>query len=170
MLLAAPTTTQLFTGVLMLLVLSLHLYTLSISAGRGKNALKKAYLQKALALIDSEMELFMLKIRHPEQFIQSEPTFKSDLHIVPNKSGFGIIGLVEIAFALSLSGFILAADGKPASLTQIARVFEQAFNVSFGNVRERKAQIFRRKSCDRTKTLNNLKTCIDREYIKCNNS
>ena len=110
----------------------------------------------------------MLKMHHPEQFIQSEPAFKSDLHIVPNKSGFGIIGLVEIIFALSLSGFILAVDGKPASLTQIARVFEHAFNVSFGSVRERKAQIFRRISCDRTKTLNILKTCIDREYIKRN--
>ena len=71
-------------------------------------------------------------------------------------------------FALSLSGFILGADGKPAPLIQIARVFEHAFNVSFGNVRERKAQIFRRISCDKTKTLNILKTCIDREYIKHN--
>ena len=108
----------------------------------------------------------MLKIHHPEQFIQSEPTFKSDLHIVPNKSGFGIIGLVEIVFALYLSGFILAADGKPAPLAQIARVFEQAFNVSFGNISARKSEIFKRISCDRTKTLNLLVNHIKREYIK----
>ena len=110
----------------------------------------------------------MLKIHHPEQFIQSEPAFKSDLHIVPKTSGFGIIGLIEIVFALFLSGFILAADGKPASLTQIARVFEQAFNVSFGSIRDRKCEIFRRISCDRTKTLNLLVNCIKREYIRKN--
>ena len=108
----------------------------------------------------------MLKIKHPEQFVQSEPTFKSDLHIIPKTSGFGIIGLIEIVFALYLSGFILAANGKPASLTQIARVFEKAFNVRFGDVSDRKGEIFKRISCDRTKTLNILVNCIKREDIR----
>ena len=109
-----------------------------------------------------------MRIEHPKQFIDQEPTFKSDLYIKPNTSGFGIIGLIEIIFALFLSGFVFASNGAPASFAQITRIFEQAFNVNLGNAHDRRAQIFRRKSGDITKALNKLTSCIEREYIKYN--
>ena len=112
------------------------------------------------------MELFMLKIRHPEQFVQSEHTFKSDLHIVPGSHDLGIIGLVEIAVALHLSGHILGPDGKPAPLVKIGRVFEQAFNVSFGDIYIKRNTLFNRKGYNLTKALDKLRTCLIKEEHK----
>ena len=112
----------------------------------------------------------MLKIRHPEQFIQSEPAFKSDLHIVPGSHDLGIIGLLEIAVALYLSGHILGPDGKPAPLVKIGRVFEQAFNVDFGKIHDRQMALFNRKRYNLTKALDMLRTCLNKKGIKVNES
>ena len=130
---------------------------------------KEIYLSKTLALIDSELKLFRMKIKHPEQFTQStEPTFKSDLHIVPKSHDLGIIGLLEITVALHLSGHILGSDGKPAPLTQISRVFEHAFNVSFGNIYDRRIALFNRKRSSLTKALDRLQECLEEERRKQN--
>lgn len=58
---------------------------------QGENALKFAYLQKALNSVNSELRLLNLRIRYPEQFRPSnQPTFQSDLYIVPKSKGLGI--------------------------------------------------------------------------------
>ena len=118
-----------------------HLFT-----GRGENALKKAYIQKAIAFINSEQELLCLKIRHPEQFRQAgEPTFKSDLHIIPKSKGLGIIALAEIVIALFLTKQVFQRNGKPAHLIQIADAFEKVFNCSFGSIYDQQEKVFDRK-------------------------
>jgi len=44
--------------------------------------LKSIYLQKALAIVDSELDLLHLKIQYPDQFLQVEQSvFESDLYI-----------------------------------------------------------------------------------------
>jgi hypothetical protein len=73
--------------------------------------------------------------KHPEQFQQlDQPTFESDLYIVPKSKGLGIVGLAEIVVALFLTKRIFQRDGKPAHLNQIAYAFEKMFNYSFGSI------------------------------------
>lgn len=132
--------------------------------GRGKNALKFAYLQKALLLIKSELELLNLKIRYPEQFRHSnQQTFVSDLYIIPKSKGLGIIGIAEIVVCLFLSKEIKARDGKPVPLIRIAKVFELAFNLNFGDIYDKQDALFRRKPYNLTKALDYLKSVIQRE-------
>jgi hypothetical protein len=132
--------------------------------------LKKAFIQKAIAFLDSELELLNLKIRHPEQFQPSNPkTCKSELYIVPKSKGLGIIGMAEIVAGLHLSGEITGSDGKPVPLIQIANTFEQAFNFSFGNIYDKLDTIFNRKPYNLSKALDILRSAIVREDRKRNN-
>ena len=146
--------------------MNLPLWNQSFGTGRGKNAPDNIYLRKAINLIDFQLELLRMKVEHPEQFISSEPTFKSDLYIKPKSHDLGIIGLVEIVVALSLSGHVLGTDGKPAPLIKIAKVFEQAFNVSFGNIYIKRGTLFNRKGYNLTKTLEKLIECLRNEDKK----
>lgn len=124
--------------------------------------MKKAYIQKAIAFINSEQELLCLKIRHPEQFRQAgEPTFKSDLHIIPKSKGLGIIALAEIVIALFLTKQVFQRNGKPAHLIQIADAFEKVFNCSFGSIYDQQEKVFDRKPFNRTKAIDFLRNHFD---------
>lgn len=126
--------------------------------------MKLAYLQKTLALINAERELLDLKIRYPEQFRQShQPTFQSNLYIIPKSKGLGIIALAEIVVALFLSKKVYQEDGQPAHLNQIAYVFEKMFNFSFGSIYDQQEQVFLRKPFNRTKALDFLRNLIIRK-------
>ena len=112
------------------------------------------FLHKALSFLDSELELLRLRIQYPEQFSEPNPRqFVSDLYIIPKSEDLGILGLVEIALSLHLSGEIVGKNGKPAPLIQIARAFEQAFNTSLGKFYKKKIAIFDRKPCNHAKGL-----------------
>ncbi len=141
--------------------------------GRKKNVLKKAYLPKTLAFIDSETELLHLRIRHPEQFHKPEQTFKSDLYIIPKSKGLGIIGFVELTVALFLLGEIYTKTGKHASLSDIAKAFELMFNFSFGCIYKKRIALFDRKPYNLTKLLDSLKNLLlkeNRNKMKNNDS
>lgn len=131
---------------------------------------KFTYLQKALAILNSELELFNLKIRYPGQFQQSEPaTFESDLYILPKSKDLGIVALGEIVIALFLSKKVFQQNGKPAYLNQIAFAFEKVFNCSFGSIYNQQEKVFDRKPFNRTKALDFLRNLIlrkDKEVIK----
>lgn len=137
--------------------------------GRGENALKKTYLRKTLTFIDSETKLLYLEIRYPEQFLQPDQTFKSELYIVPKSKGLGIIGMAEIVVSLFLSGEVKDKSGKAVSLTLLAKTFEQAFNFSFGSIYDKQDALFRRKPFNLTKTLDSLKSLILRKDNTINN-
>jgi len=131
-----------------------------------KDILKNIFLQKALSFVKHELDLLLLKIQYPDQFSQPLATHKSDLYIIPKSSNLGIIGLAEIVVGLHLSENILGADGKPAPLIRIARVFEQSFNVSFGDIYDKQEALFNRKPNNRTKALNLLRDCIKEKDSK----
>ena len=147
-------------------MLSLSHWIISFDTGRKKNVLKNIYLHKALNLIKSLFRFLQMKVEYPEQFTTTEPTFKSDLHIMSGSHDLGIIGLAEIAVSLHLSGKILGPDGKPASLTSIAKALEQTFNVSFGNIYNKRLALFNRKRYNQTKTLDMLKAYLIKEGSK----
>jgi hypothetical protein len=104
----------------------------------------------------------MLKIKHPEQFIQSEPTFNSGLR-VSKSSELGLIGFFEVAFSFFLSNNILGPDRNPANLSLITRAFEMIFNIKFGDLSKKKEAIFSRAERNRTKALNQLIGFIEKE-------
>lgn len=98
--------------------------------GRGKNALKNLYIHKVLSLIDAELELLNLKIKHPEQFnLPVHAEFKSDLYVIPKSKDLGIIGIAEIVIGLFLQGEITGKNGKPVSEACLA-VASSSFSIS----------------------------------------
>lgn len=108
--------------------------------------------------------MFILKIRHPEQFRQShQPTFESDLYILPKSKDLGIVALGEIVIALFFSKKVFQRNGKPAHLNQIANAFEQIFNCSFGSIYDQQEKVFDRKPFNRTKALDFLRNLIIRK-------
>ena len=135
-----------------------------IKMGRGKNALKNLYIHKALSLIGAELELLNLKTTHPEQFNSPVSTeFKSDLYVLPKSKELGIIGIAEIILALFLLGKIVEENGTPVPKIQLARGFEQLFNLKFGSIYDKIGKVFTRKPYNLTKTLDALRNTITRE-------
>ena len=133
----------------------------------GKNALKLAYLQKTLLLIDSELELLNLKIRYPESFQQPEqPIFKSMLSLIPKSPNLGIMGLTEILTSLRLLEGIEDDTGKNPSIIAFSNIFEQAFGCVFNDIYDCQGELFKRKPCNLTKTLDAMKTALTKEYNK----
>lgn len=136
---------------------------------RKKNALKSAYFQKALAIINVELELLNLKIQYPEQFKpRDQEAYQSHLYILPKSKGLGIIGFVELVLGLSLLGEIYTKNGSLATLTDIAKAFEQMFNFSFGSIFKKRIALFERKTCNLTRLLDNLKSLLIKESQKQN--
>ena len=129
----------------------------------------KMYFRKTLSLIESELDLLQLKILHPKQFINcnSQP-LKSNLYLTPKSKNLGVIGIAEIVIALYLSEEIISSDGKPVPLIQLANIFENMFNFSFGTVYDKQDAIFNRKPYNITKALDYLRTTIIREDKKRN--
>lgn len=110
------------------------------------------------------MSLIRLRIEYPEQFKQTEqPTFESELYIIPKSKDLGIIALAEIAIALFLSKKVFQQNGNNAHLNQIAAVFEKMFNCKFGSIYDQQEKIFDRKAFNRTKALDFLSSLIIRK-------
>lgn len=80
----------------------------------------------------------------------------------------GIIGFVELVVGLSLLGETYTRNGKLASLSDIAKVFEQMFNFSFGCIFKKRIALFERKPCNLTRVLDSLKNLLIRESKKQN--
>ena len=120
-----------------------------------------------LSFIDSELELLHLKIQYPGQFQQSDqPTFKSDLYLIPRSENLGIIGIAEIVASLQRLGGIVGANGKPVPLIRLANAFEYILNLEFGSIYSKVSAVFDRKPYNRTKTLDALKNVILRKSKK----
>lgn len=64
--------------------------------GRGENALKKLFLQKTLAIINSELELLNLKIQYPIPFQSRKSNFSpSQLYLTDETHLIEIMELVS---------------------------------------------------------------------------
>lgn len=119
------------------------------------------------AIINVELELLSLKIKHPESFDSPiSPTFVSDLYVIPKSKDLGIIGIAEIVIGLSFLGEVVGKDGKPVPLVRLARGFEQLFNLKFGSIYDKVGEVFTRKPYNLTKTLDALRNAIIKEDRK----
>lgn len=109
--------------------------------------------------------MLKLQIQHPERFRPINlQTFKSILSIIPKFENLGIMGMTEILTSLSLLGGIIDNTGEnPATIT-FADTFEQAFGFSHNDIYDRQYDLFRRKPCNLTRTLDAMKTALMKEY------
>jgi hypothetical protein len=99
-----------------------HTCKLYFGTSRGKNALKLAYLQKAILYLESEIDL--LKFAFPQANQPSNHNItprKSDVYFAPKSQGLGIDSMGEIAISFELSNEFFNDEGKPASLIQISK-------------------------------------------------
>ncbi|RHJ95435.1 hypothetical protein DW095_01345 [Bacteroides sp. AM07-16] len=76
------------------------------------------------------------------------------------------MGMTEILSALMLLGGITDNMGKNPTIIAFSEVFEQAFGFSFNDIYDRQSELFKRKSCNLTKTLDALKAVLIKEYKK----
>ena len=133
-----------------------HLFT-----GRGKNALKKLFLQKALATITAEMELLNLKIQYPNQFQNRKNSLPpSPLYLTDNTS---LVEIMELVSGLFLSQRIVTYSGTESPLTEIGRSFEHLFNIKLGDIYKKHESVIKRKPSKITEFLDILRKAITEE-------
>jgi len=130
--------------------------------------LKELYLRKAIAIIDSEIELLKinLSLQTNMQLNKKKSSKKSEIYFIPKSKGLGIDSMGEFAIAFSLSDDFFDKNGNPAPLVQIAEVLEDAFNFSFGDIYKTKSRIFSRKPYNLTKSFDSLRNLLIRENKK----
>ena len=185
--------------------------------------IRKAYFQKALSFIDSELELLQLQTAHPEAFrkicsLQSSPSqlfqpqpslsqhsdfqpspsfllspsspffsswcpplpsptscsplpssFSSPFSLIPKFPYLGIMGMTEILSALLLLGGIEDPNGNPPTTKAMAEAFEQLFDFHFNSIYDCQGELYRRKPCNLTKTLDAMKGALMKEYKRKEN-
>ena len=120
--------------------------------------------KSAIELIDHELELLRLRIKHPQPFIDERlKTTKSPLHLT---SSVKLCDLIEMFTPLDLLDMVEFEDGSKASFAKLIEAIEWLFNTSFGNYYEKKDDILIRKRY-KTRFLDKLKTALE-EHNKNN--
>lgn len=74
------------------------------------------------------------------------------------------MGMAEILTSLRLLEGIEDETGKNPSTIAFSDTFEQAFGFSFNDIYDCQRELFRRKPCNLTKTLDAMKTALIKEY------
>ena len=116
--------------------------------------LKKLFLNKALAIINAELELLNLKIKHPNQFNQAkEKILSSPLYLTDETH---LVEIMEMISGLFLTKRVVTHTGKESPLTEIGRTFEWLFNIKLGDIHKKHENVICRKANKRTEFLDIL--------------
>ena len=136
-----------------------HLFT-----GRGENALKKQFLQKILAIINSELELLKLKIQYPVPFQNRKNNFPlSPLYLTDETN---LVEIMELVSGLFLTKRVVTHTEKESPLTEIGRAFEWLFNIKLGDIHKKHENVICRKANKRIEFLDKLRKAIIEESQK----
>lgn len=131
---------------------------------RGKNVLKKQFLQKTLAIINSELELLNLKIQYPTPFQNRKNNYPpSPLYLTDETY---LIEIMEMVSGIFLSKRIVTHTGTESPLTEIGRGFEYLFNIKLGDIHKKHESVICRKANKRTEFLDTLRKAITEESKK----
>ena len=132
--------------------------------GREENVLKKQFLQKTLAIINSELELLNLKIQYPTPFQnRKNGNPQSPLYLTDETN---LVEIMELVSGLFLSKRIINHAGKEAPLTEIGRAFEHLFNIKFGDIHKKHESVICRQANKRIEFLDTLRKAIAEESKK----
>lgn len=108
-----------------------------------------------------------MELAYPERFGKTERKEATpSLSLIPKYPNLGVMGMAEILTSLSLLGGIRDNAGNHPATIAFADTFEQAFGFCFNDIYDRQSELFRRKPCNLTKTLDALKAALTREYRK----
>jgi hypothetical protein len=128
-----------------------------------------AVVAQAVILIDGEIDTIKTELEYPQSFGQSRDLSVNPLlSLIPKYPNLGVMGMAEILTALYLHGGIEGGRGGKATKIALAGAFENAFGFSFNDIYDRQSELFNRKLCNLTKTLDALKTALTKEYQKRN--
>ena len=126
--------------------------------------LKKLFLNKALAIINAELELLNLKIKHPNQFNQAkEKILSSPLYLTDETH---LVEIMEMISGLFLTKRVVTHTGKESPLTEIGRTFEWLYNIKLGDIHKKHENVICRKANKRTEFLDILRKAIVEESKK----
>lgn len=129
--------------------------------GRGENALKKLFMQKTLAIINSELELLNLKIQYPIPFQNRKSNFSpSQLYLTDETH---LIEIMELVSGLFLSKRVVTHTGTESPLTEIGKAFEYLFNIKLGDIHKKHESVIKRKPFKVTEFLDTLRKAIAEE-------
>ena len=131
---------------------------------RGENALKKRFLQKILAIINSELELLNLKIQYPIPFQNRKNNFPPSLLYLTDETH--LVEIMELVSGMFLSKRVVTHNGKESPLTEIGRTFEYLFNIKLGDIHKKHENVICRKANKRTEFLDILRKAITEESKK----
>lgn len=119
------------------------------------------FLQKTLAIINAELNLLDLRIKHPEPFQQQkERTSISPLYLTTETY---LVEIMEIVSGLFLSKRIVTHTGAESPLTEIGRAFEHLFNIKLGDIHKKHESVISRKPSKVTGFLDTLRKAIIEE-------
>ena len=122
------------------------------------------FLQKTLAIINAELNLLDLRIKHPEPFQQQkERTSISPLYLTTETY---LVEIMEIVSGLFLSKRIVTHTGAESPLTEIGRAFEHLFNIKLGDIHKKHESVISRKPSKVTEFLDTLRKAINEESKK----
>ena len=133
-----------------------HLFT-----GWGKNALKKLFLQKMLAIINSELELLILKIQYPNPFQNRKNNFLPSPLYLTNETT--LVDIMELVSGIFLSKRVVTHIGTESPLTEIGRAFEYLFSIKLGDIHKKHESVIKRKTSKITEFLDTLRKAINEE-------
>jgi hypothetical protein len=74
------------------------------------------------------------------------------------------MGMTEILTSLKLLEGIEDETGKNPSTIAFSDTFERAFGFAFNDIYDCQGELFKRKLCNLTRTLNAMKTALMKEY------
>ena len=132
--------------------------------GRGENALKKQFLQKTIAIINSELELLNLKIQNPNQFPKPKNNLPSSPLYLTDETY--LVEVMELVSGIFLSERVVTHNGTKSPLTEIGRAFEYLFNIKLGDIHKKHENVICRKANKRTEFLDILRKAIIEESEK----
>ena len=132
--------------------------------GRGKNALKKQFLQKTLAIINSELELLNLKIQYPAPFQNRKNSCPPPPLYLTDETN--LVEIMELVSGLFLFKRVVTRNGTKSPLTEIGRAFEYLFNIKLGDIHKKHENVICRKANKRTEFLDILRKVLSEESEK----
>ena len=110
----------------------------------GNSKLKIIYLDKLLSLINMEQELIYRQMEYPKFFINIESDWKSPFYL--NSEVIKIIDIMELVCGIFyIKDGIIRIDNKDIFLSDISRIFEKMFNISFGDIYKKEISVIKRK-------------------------
>lgn len=123
------------------------------------NTLKLVFLDKLIALIDTELELLFRQMEYPKFFINIESEWKSPFYL--NNEIVNSTDVMEVVSGLfNIKHAIQRIDHKEVFFSDFAHAFAKFLNVDFGDVYKKEISVIRRKPNKKTDFLDRLKTSI----------